>query len=120
MEFFIDFLVNNYIWFLVISIILLFSLIGFLVESSKVNKSEDPKVKEKPKKENKKEKKKKEKKEAILEDSTPTIEELIKQQEQAEDISETKNKEALNDLNKSETEYDEPLMVEENIEESKK
>ena len=54
MEFFIDFLVNNYIWFLVISIILLFSLIGFLVESSKVNKSEDSKViKEKPKKEGK-------------------------------------------------------------------
>lgn len=33
MEVFIDFLVNNYMWFLVITIFLIFSLIGYIVES---------------------------------------------------------------------------------------
>lgn len=33
MEIFIDFLVNNYIWFLLITIILFFSLIGYIVDS---------------------------------------------------------------------------------------
>lgn len=33
MEIFIDFLTNNYFWFLIITIFLIFSLIGYLVES---------------------------------------------------------------------------------------
>lgn len=39
----IDFLLNNYIWFLVISLILVFSLIGYLVDltsNPKKNKNE--------------------------------------------------------------------------------
>ncbi len=32
MDILIDFLINNYIWFLVISLILIFALIGYLVD----------------------------------------------------------------------------------------
>lgn len=35
MEVILEFLVNNYIWFIVISLILLFSLIGYLVDNKK-------------------------------------------------------------------------------------
>lgn len=34
MQAFIDFLVNNYLWFLVISLILVFALIGYLVDTN--------------------------------------------------------------------------------------
>lgn len=34
MQTFIDFLVNNYFWFLIISLILIFALIGYLVDTS--------------------------------------------------------------------------------------
>ncbi len=34
MEVLVDFLLNNYIWFLVISLILIFALIGYLVDST--------------------------------------------------------------------------------------
>lgn len=56
MQTFIDFLVNNYLWFLIIALILVFALIGYLVDTSeKTNPSnsfeedreiELPKVKE--------------------------------------------------------------------------
>ena len=42
MDTLIDFLLNNYIWFLVISLILIFALIGYLVDAS-TNK-EDKKI----------------------------------------------------------------------------
>lgn len=48
MEKVIDFLLNNYIWFLVISLILIFALIGYLVDST------DCYVKKKNKKNNSK------------------------------------------------------------------
>ena len=38
----IDFLLNNYIWFLVISLILIFALIGYLVDAT-TNKEKDKK-----------------------------------------------------------------------------
>ena len=38
----IDFLLNNYIWFLVISLILIFALIGYLVDAT-TNKGEEKK-----------------------------------------------------------------------------
>ena len=38
----IDFLLNNYIWFLVISLILIFALIGYLVDAT-TNKEKDNK-----------------------------------------------------------------------------
>ena len=42
---FITFLTDNYIWFLVITIVLLFSLIGYLVENSKYPKEpKEPKI----------------------------------------------------------------------------
>lgn len=44
MQSFVDFLVNNYLWFLVISLILIFALIGYLVDTSMNKKT--------PKKEN--------------------------------------------------------------------
>ena len=57
MNTFINFLIDHYIWFLVITIVLLFSLIGYLVESSKLPKEEKPpkeaKIKE-PKRKKKK------------------------------------------------------------------
>ncbi len=34
MQTFIDFLVNNYLWFIIISLILVFALIGYLVDTS--------------------------------------------------------------------------------------
>lgn len=46
MQTFIDFLVNNYFWFLIISLILVFALIGYLVDTSekpsKIKKEELP------------------------------------------------------------------------------
>lgn len=39
MELFIDFLVGNYMWFLVITIILVFSLIGYIVDSKEQKES---------------------------------------------------------------------------------
>ncbi len=40
MEAVIDFLVNNYMWFLVMTIILIFALIGYLVEDHELKKSQ--------------------------------------------------------------------------------
>lgn len=34
MQTFIDFLVNNYSWFLIISLVLIFALIGYLVDTN--------------------------------------------------------------------------------------
>lgn len=34
MQTFIDFLVNNYLWFIIIALILIFALIGYLVDTS--------------------------------------------------------------------------------------
>ncbi len=45
MDTFINFLLNNYIWFLVISLILIFALIGYLVD---VNTPKYKKTKIKP------------------------------------------------------------------------
>lgn len=109
MEIFIEFLTKNYIWFLVVSIVLLFSLIGFLVETSKNPKPKDEtENKEKTIKEKKKkEKKSKDKKEAILEDNTPTIEELIKVQENKEQkLEENSTEEKTEELT-----YDKPLII---------
>lgn len=97
MDTFVNFLVDNYLWFIGITAVLIFSLIGYLVESSKNPKTEkleekveeevlEPiieeevktKKKEKPKKEKKKKEKKKKEKDPILEDDTPTIEEAMK------------------------------------------
>lgn len=39
MDLFLDFLTNNYMWFLVITIFLIFSLIGYLVESQEAKKA---------------------------------------------------------------------------------
>lgn len=42
MQTFIDFLVNNYLWFIIIALILVFALIGYLVDTSeKANKKEE-------------------------------------------------------------------------------
>ncbi len=45
MQAFIDFLVNNYLWFIIVSIVLIFALIGYLVDTSEkptqVRKMED-------------------------------------------------------------------------------
>ena len=96
MDTFVNFLVDNYLWFIGITAVLIFALIGYLVESSKNPKTEkpeengeeviepiiqeevEPKKKEKPKKEKKKKEKKKKEKDPILEDDTPTIEEAMK------------------------------------------
>ncbi len=82
MEGFINFLVDNYLWFIIITVILLFSLIGYLVDMSKLPSTEkEPKEKVKKPKKEKKKKEKKGKKEDILEDNTPTIEEVMKQEQ---------------------------------------
>ena len=45
MQAFIDFLVNNYLWFIIVSVVLIFALIGYLVDTSekpnRVSKMED-------------------------------------------------------------------------------
>ena len=46
MQTFIDFLVNNYFWFLIISLILVFALIGYLVDTSE--KPTGRKIEEEP------------------------------------------------------------------------
>ena len=126
MEVFINFLIDNYIWFLVISGVLLFALIGYLVDTSKLPK--EPKDKEvvpkepKPKKEKKiKEKKeKKEKKEDIIEDNTPTVEEAMRQeQEQQTEKLEVNNEEIVSapiEITPNNDGYDMPLMKDENNE----
>jgi len=44
MEALIDFLLNNYIWFLVISLIIIFALIGYLVDSTNNNDKDKKKI----------------------------------------------------------------------------
>ena len=98
METFLNLLVNNYIWLIAVSVFLIFSLIGFLVENGSDIKDKNDVVEPKPKKEKnekpkkikpekpiKKEKinkKEKKEKEDILDDVIPTIGDLMKQQEQ--------------------------------------
>ncbi len=50
MQSIIDFLVNNYLWFIIIALILVFALIGYLVDTSeRKNKEEDiESIEEKP------------------------------------------------------------------------
>lgn len=82
----LEFLANNYIIILIITGVLIFSLIGFLTDTSK-NKlvSNGAEVKtEKPKKEKKK------KKEEVVE-SGPTIGELMKQKQEQEKQQEVEN-----------------------------
>ncbi len=43
MNFIIDFLLNNYLWFLVISLILIFALIGYLVDASTLKETKTKK-----------------------------------------------------------------------------
>lgn len=43
MEILIDFLINNYLWVLIISLIVIFALIGYLVDSGESKKK--PKIK---------------------------------------------------------------------------
>lgn len=50
MQAFIDFLVNNYLWFLIITIILIFALIGYLVDTSEQSEESSNVIKN-PKKE---------------------------------------------------------------------
>lgn len=45
MDVFIDFLLNNYLWFLIISLILIFALIGYLVDINTDNKGKKKAVK---------------------------------------------------------------------------
>lgn len=45
---FTDFLANNYLWFLVISLVLIFSLIGYFVDQAEQKKGVSMFVKEKP------------------------------------------------------------------------
>ena len=45
MDTLIDFLLNNYIWFLVISLILIFTLIGYLVDANTKEEKEKRKIK---------------------------------------------------------------------------
>ncbi len=40
----IDFLINNYIWFLVISLILIFALIGYLVDMTSPNRAKKKEI----------------------------------------------------------------------------
>lgn len=47
MQAILDFLVNNYLWFLIISLILIFALIGYLVDTSEQS-NDLPKMKEAP------------------------------------------------------------------------
>lgn len=107
MNTFINFLVDNYIWFIGITVFLLFSLIGFLVENNKNGpKKEKDKKEEKPRKEKKKKLKKEKKKDDILEDNVPTVEEAIQQEKQAKD---NKNE----NTPKSDNNYDTPIIIEE-------
>lgn len=48
MDTLVDFLLNNYIWFLIISLILVFALIGYLVDitTPKLKKNKEEKVHE--------------------------------------------------------------------------
>lgn len=118
----ITFLIDNYVWFLVISIVLIFSLIGYLVESSKVSatkntdKVADPviKPKEEKKERTKKEKnKKKNSDDDILEDNTPTIAEMMAQE--AEKKQEEHHKEQKDEVLDSDTQIksEEPITIEE-------
>ena len=43
MQTFIDFLADNYLWFLIISLILIFALIGYLVDTSEKKQKEKKK-----------------------------------------------------------------------------
>ena len=121
MNTFVNFLIDNYVWFLVFTLILLFSLIGFLVENSKEPKEKkikEPKEKsEKPKKEKKDKPKKSKIKDDILEDNTPTVEEAMKMEEEKKQ-KETVEVEKLDTPLEIKTE--EPIIIESNEEKSDK
>ena len=84
MDTFINLLIDNYIWLIAISIFLIFALIGFLTESSssEPKQPKEPKeIKEKVKKSKKEKTNKKSKKEDIIEDNTPTIGQLMEEEQ---------------------------------------
>ncbi len=103
MEKFSEFLVNNYIWFLVATLILLFALIGYIVDSKKKDK-EDKEIKEVKKKT-----KEEETKESIKDMGSKTL----------NDVVNNSNPEVKEDILKESIEsYDQPLIVEEEKKES--
>jgi len=104
MEKFSEFLVNNYIWFLVATLILLFALIGYIVDSKKKDK-EDKEIKEVKKKKTKEE----ETKESIKDMGSKTLNDAVN----------NSNSEVKEDVPKESIEvYDQPLIVEEEKKES--
>ena len=44
MDILLDFLINNYIWVLIITLILVFALIGYLVDITNPNKNQNKKI----------------------------------------------------------------------------
>ena len=96
----LEFLINHYILFIVISGILIFSLIGFLVDTSK-NASDKKEDMIKEEKEDKpKEKKNKKLKKDEIEDNTMTVGEAMAQQQQAKNIDESNQSLQSNDSTK--------------------
>lgn len=106
MEAFSQFLINNYVWFLVVTIALIFALIGYIVDSKNKNKKpkeEEPNIKEIVKKKTKEE----ETKEKVKDLGTKTLTEAVKTNTNPEILETTKLKEETTEN------YDQPLIVEE-------
>ncbi len=109
MEKFSEFLVNNYIWFLVGVVVLIFALIGYLVDNK--NKKMIASGEIIPRKVKKEKSKEDLTKESISEMEDMPISEAMKPKEKKKE----EIKEVVKEVPKSETEttYDEPIIKEE-------
>lgn len=117
MENFTEFLVNNYVWFLVGTGVLVFALIGYLVDTKQKKKIANGEIPPKPKKEKKVKPKKDEvdeKKEELKNMENVSLKDAMNP---SKDKKDNKTKEELPDLKEetkteAETLYDKPLIEE--------
>ncbi|HOP65878.1 MAG TPA: hypothetical protein PLX66_02535 [Bacilli bacterium] len=116
MEKFSEFLVNNYVWFLVGAVILIFALIGYLVDTNNKKKIASGELIPKPKKERKAKSKEEETKESISEmENVPLGEAMKPKSKKAEEKTSKEEpiKENKEEVKKPETDYDKPIIKEE-------
>lgn len=125
MEKFTEFLVNNYIWFLVGVLVLVFALIGYIADNKQKKKIASGEIQPKPKKEKKRKKSEEETKTEEIKAEMKDMENVSlgevfskkeeKTKEPKEDLPMTKEEAALE---KTEILFDEPLIKEETPDEN--
>lgn len=108
---FVEFLVNNYIWFLVGAIVLIFALIGYLVDTKNKKKIASGEIIIKPKKEKKLKSKEDLTKESLSEMEDVTLGDAMKPKGKKKEempLEKPKEEKAIPDIT-----YDTPIIKEE-------